>query len=78
MTQCARHHMTGKGGNPILTDAQVLEARALQDFADWDLDQVQARFPAIKRDTLKAILDYRNRSRLIPKEHHLPSGVEAV
>jgi uncharacterized protein (DUF433 family) len=70
--------MTGKGGKPLMTDAQVLEARALQDFADWSLDQVQERFPQIQRDTLKAILDYRNRSRLIPKEHHLPTGVEAV
>lgn len=76
MKQSARHTMTGKGGRPIMTDEQVLEARALQDFADWSLDEIMARFPDIKRETMRQVLDYLNRSRLIPQPHHLPDGVE--
>lgn len=77
MSQPPRHPLDHLG-RAIMTDAQVLEARALQEFADWSNAQVSERFPAINTRTLDAILDYRNRSRLIPKKTHLPAGVEAV
>lgn len=71
-------HPIDHAGRALMTDAQVLEARALQEFADWSNEQVCARFPAINKRTMDSILDYRNRSRLIPKATHLPDGVEAV
>lgn len=61
-----------------LTDAQVLEARALVELAGWTTTRVIERFADVKRSTVTGILEYRTRGRLIPKAAHLPAGVTAL
>ena len=58
-----------------MTDEQVLEARALYEFRGWKPRQLQARYPHVDPRTLQNILNYTNRSRLIPTEAHLPTEV---
>lgn len=61
-----------------MTDAQVLEARALVELAGWTTIEAVARYPDVKRSTVTGILEYRTRGRLIPKAIHLPDGVVAL
>lgn len=61
-----------------MTDAQVLEARALVELAGWTTTDVIARYPNVKRSTVSGILEYLTRGRLIPKAIHLPAGVVAL
>lgn len=61
-----------------MTDAQVLEARALVELAGWTTKEVSERYPMINPRTLASILTYINRSTLIPKAVHLPAGVVAL
>jgi hypothetical protein len=61
-----------------MTDAQVLEARALVELAGWTTTKVIDRFPDVKRTTVAGILEYRTRGRLIPNAVHLPAGVVAL
>jgi hypothetical protein len=75
----APRQLAGQGGRRVtMTDAQVLEARALQDFAGWSRAQIRARYPDIARRTLDGILDGSNRVRLIATRKHLPEGVSPL
>lgn len=60
----------------VMTDSQVLEARALYEFRGWRPRRLQERYPHVDPRTLQNILNYTNRSRLIPTEANLPSEVE--
>lgn len=55
-----------------LTDQQVLEARALYELKLWTIQRVIDRFPSVNPTTMRRILDYTNRSRLVPKESDIP------
>jgi uncharacterized protein (DUF433 family) len=74
------HHPEARAADrrQTMTDAQVLEARALVELAGWTTTEVIARYPAVKRSTVSGILEYLTRGRLIPKAIHLPAGVAAL
>lgn len=74
------HHPVARAADhrQTMTDAQVLEARALVELAGWTTTAVIARFPSVKQSTVSGILGYLTRSRLIPKAIHLPAGVVAL
>lgn len=55
-----------------MSDDEVLEARALREFRGWRQKQLEQRYPHVDPRTLNQILNYNNRSRLIPTESHLP------
>ena len=64
-----------RGHAPLLTDAQILEMRALSQFASWSRNRLMARY-GIDAATCDRYLNGITRSRLVAKPCHLPS--EAV
>jgi hypothetical protein len=65
------------GNRPKLSDEQILELRALSEFAGWDRVRLATRF-AVDIETVKRILEGVTRSRLIATRKHLPAGMETV
>jgi hypothetical protein len=70
-----------KGGNrgraPLLTDAQILEMRALNEFAGWSAKRLQVRF-AVNAEAVRRILQGQTRVNLIATRNHLPQDLEAA
>ena len=64
-------------GMPLMTDAEVLEARALHEFAEFSHAAIRARYGLARRYS-QQLLKYETRSKLIPKPCHLPAGVRPV
>jgi hypothetical protein len=68
-------HVHGCRAKITMTDDEVLEARALREFKGWPLKRLRDRYPHVDPRTLEHILDYTNRSRLIPNKSHVPENV---
>uniref|UniRef100_A0AAU6W2J0 Uncharacterized protein n=1 Tax=Pseudomonas phage Touem01 TaxID=3138548 RepID=A0AAU6W2J0_9VIRU len=64
-----------RGKHPILTDAQILELRALDQFAGWGIARLMARY-SVNKPTVTRILSGVTRSRLIATRQHLPANLE--
>lgn len=62
-----------RGTPPLLSDDQILEMRALHDFAGWSPKRLQLRF-AVDADMVKRVLSGITRSRLVATRAHLPEG----
>lgn len=65
-----------RGRPPLLADAQILELRALAEFAGWQPGRLAARF-GVDLSMVKRILSGVTRARLVAKREHLPAGVVA-
>lgn len=57
----------------LLTDAQVLEARALHEFGGRSISDIARRY-SLEYGYARRLLDYTVRSKLIAKREHLPGG----
>jgi hypothetical protein len=66
-----------RGAHSLMTDAQILEARALSEFAGWSRASLEERF-GVDTATMKRVLSGVTRSRLVASRKHLPADVEAV
>ena len=76
---CIPRPQSGRGGAAkTMSDAHVLEARALELFAGWERHRIAARYPDVKQSTLYRILDGLNRVQLIAKPCHLPHEVSIL
>jgi hypothetical protein len=68
-----------KGGSqgcaPLLTDEQILELRALYQFAGWAPDALMLRFK-VDKHMVKRVTEGFTRSRLVATLKHLPAGVK--
>lgn len=68
----------GKGGfrgvSPMLSDEQILELRALSQFAGWCCDRLMARY-GVDKAMIDRVLSGVTRSRLVATLRHLPEGV---
>lgn len=62
---------SAKRGNALLTDAQVLEARALLEFGGASNAEIGERY-GLTPEYVSRLKSYRVRSKLIPKPSHLP------
>lgn len=65
-----------RGRAPLLTDAQILEMRALAEFAGWSQQALALRFN-VDLSAVRRFLSYVTRSRLVPRREHLPVEVAA-
>lgn len=65
-----------RGAPPLLSDAQILEMRALHDFAGWRPKRLQQRF-GVDAGMVKRVLSGITRSRLVATREHLPAEVVA-
>lgn len=63
-----------QGRPPLLTDAQILELRALADFAGWANDALALRY-GIDQASVRRYVSGITRSRLVATRAHLPAGV---
>lgn len=68
---------TEKGHTPLLTDAQILEMRALSEFAGWNRERLMQRF-GVDNDMVYRVLSGVTRSRLVATRKHLPKNLEAA
>ncbi len=59
------------GTGTLLTDAQVLEARALHEFGGRSISDIARRY-SLEYGYARRLLDYTVRSKLIAKREHLP------
>lgn len=66
-----------RGKRPILTDAQILELRALDQFAGWGRAKLMSRY-GVDAPTVIRILSGVTRSRLIATRQHLPADLETL
>jgi hypothetical protein len=66
---------TIQGNAPLLTDAQILELRALHDFAGWNRDALMLRY-GVDKDMIQRVVTGITRSRLVATLKHLPAGVK--
>jgi hypothetical protein len=66
---------TVKGHKPLLTDAEILEMRALSEFSGWTREQLMARF-VVDYDMVYRVLSGVTRSRLVATRKHLPKNLE--
>lgn len=72
--KAAKPERNCRGAPPLLSDAQILEMRALHDFAGWSSKRLQQRF-GVDEGMVKRVLDGITRSRLVAKREHLPAEV---
>lgn len=63
-----------RGHKPLLSDAQILEMRALSDFAGFSNLQLSDRFD-VDMDMVNRVISGVTRSRLVATRKHLPEGV---
>lgn len=63
-----------RGHKPLLSDAQILEMRALSEFAGFRNLQLSERF-AVDMDMVNRVISGVTRSRLVATRKHLPEGV---
>lgn len=63
-----------RGQKPLLSDAQILEMRALSEFAGFRNLQLSERF-AVDMDMVNRVISGVTRSRLVATRKHLPEGV---
>ncbi|WP_443698603.1 hypothetical protein [Pseudomonas sp.] len=77
MTGTARKPRTGgsQGCAPLLSDEQILELRALYQFAGWAPDALMLRFK-VDKHMVKRVTEGFTRSRLVATLKHLPAGVK--
>lgn len=68
---------TPSGNPPLLTDEQILEVRALSQFAGWGRAALAKRY-GVKADMIDRVLSGITRSRLVATRKHLPADVEAA
>lgn len=68
---------TQKGHTPLLTDAQILEMRALDEFEGWSTKRLQLRF-GVDADMVRRVLQGVTRAKLVPTRKHLPKDLEAA
>lgn len=66
-----------RGRAPLLTDAQILEMRALSEFAEWGTKRLQLRF-RVDAEAVRRILLGITRSKLVASRKHLPKDLEAA
>lgn len=66
-----------RGRAPLLDDAQILEIRALSQFAGWGQGRLAERY-GVGLDAIKRFLSGVTRSRLVAKREHLPADVVAL
>lgn len=70
-----------KGGNrgpaPLLTDQQILEVRALAQFAGWGCDRLSSRY-GVDNAMIQRVVSGVTRSRLVATLRHLPDGVKPI
>lgn len=66
-----------RGRTPTLTDAQILELRALNEFAGWGAKALRARF-GLGSEAVQRILQGVTRGKLVPTRKHLPQELEAA
>ncbi len=76
MNQRAARPSTGtvQGKPSLLTDEQILELRALSQFAGWRCDALMARY-GVDRAMIDRVVSGVTRSRLVASPRHLPDGV---
>lgn len=65
-----------RGRAPLLTDAQILELRALSQFAGWSRARLMKRY-GIDEHAADRFLSGITRSRLVAKPCHLPAEITA-
>ena len=65
-----------RGRSPILTDSQILELRALSDFAGWSRQRLMRHY-GIDGPTADRYRSGQTRAKLIATPEHLPPGVAA-
>ena len=65
-----------RGNAPLLTDNQILELRALSQYAGWGCDRLMARY-GVDKDMIWRVVEGVTRSRLVASPRHLPTGVTA-
>jgi len=65
-----------RGPSTILNDSQILELRALSDFAGWSRQRLMRHY-GIDWSTADRYLSGQTRAKLIAKPEHLPPGVIA-
>ncbi|MBB3017645.1 hypothetical protein FHR70_000685 [Microvirga lupini] len=70
----AKSKATGKirGNAPLMTDEQILECRALDQFAGWGTEQLQRRY-GVDAAMIQRVLSGITRSRLVATRKHLPA-----
>lgn len=65
-----------RGRAPLLSNAQILEMRALAEFAGWSNKRLRERF-GVNDSNVRRVLDGITRSRLVATREHLPAEVVA-
>lgn len=73
-----RRASTGtKGNRCLMTDAQILEMRALSEFASWSRAKLQLRY-GVDANMVERVLSGLTRSRLVATRKHLPADLEVA
>lgn len=65
-----------QGIKPLLTDNEILEVRALSEFAGWACDALMLRY-GVNKSMIQRVVTGITRSRLVASPGHLPAGVTA-
>lgn len=66
-----------QGHKPLLTDEQILELRALAQFAGWPCERLMARY-GVDKAMIQRVVAGVTRSRLVATLRHLPEGVNQI
>lgn len=66
-----------QGHTPLLTDEQILEVRALSQFAEWGYDRLSSRY-GVDKAMIHRVVSGVTRSRLVATLRHLPAGVTPI